>query len=117
MGSFSNRMTATALRLLTQYGEPVEVERRYTTYDPATGAAEDLTPVTFSGFGYPSNYNKSEMDGVTVQADDINLILSMPQEPRLADTITVHGKEYTAISVQLITAQGNDVVYKVQLRQ
>jgi len=117
MGAFSDRMTATALRLLTQYGESVEVERRVTTYDPATGTAEDLTPTTYSGKGYPSNYNKSEIDGVVIQQDDILLVLSTVEEPKPSDVMTVHGKEYTAIAVQLITAQGDDVMYKVQLRQ
>ena len=117
MGAFSDRMTATALRLLTQYGESVGAERRETTYDPATGEANSSSVTTYSGKGYPSNYNKSEMDGVIIQQDDILLVFSSVEEPKVGDVMVVHGKDYTAISVQLITAQGNNVVYKVQLRQ
>lgn len=118
MGAFSDRLYSTALRLLKQYGEAVTAVRDNTSgYDPNTGIVTDTTDTNYSGFGYPSNYNKFNIDGNLIQQDDILLILSSTTEPLVNDIFTVQSKAYTALTIQKITAQGQKIIYKVQLRQ
>jgi len=117
MGAFSDRLTATALRLLTQYGQFVACHRENTSsYNPSTGEVTITSRSDYDGYGYPSNYTLSQIDGVLVQQGDILLILSTTTEPEVNDICEV-GATYTMLAIQKITAQGSNVVYKIQLRK
>ncbi len=126
MGAFSDRMTATARRLLSppanyndqKYGQAISCGRILAgEYNPVTGEVDTSSTSSYSGYGYLSNYNQNQIDGTIIQQDDILLILSTATEPKLDDTMATAAKIYTAIAIQKITAQGNNVIYKVQLRQ
>jgi len=118
MGAFSDRLTATALRLLTNYGQAIYCHKINTAaFDPETGEAAVLGRTDYDGQGYPSNYNRFQVDGVTILQGDILLILSTTTLPEVNDICEVSGTTYTMLNIQRITAQGNDVVYKIQLRQ
>ncbi len=118
MGDFSDRMAATALQLLTTYGQSISAVRNVTNgYSPITGIVTDIMDTTYTGVGYPSNYNAKQIDGMLIQQDDILLILRSTTEPLLNDIITISGKAYTALMIQKITAQGSNIIYKIQLRQ
>jgi len=117
VGVFSVRLTATALRLLTTYGQAVACHKEVTSsFDPATGEAEITSTTDYDGYGYPSNYLSSQVDGTTIQQGDVLLILSTTTVPEINDICEV-GQTYTMISIQKITAQGSSIVYKIQLRQ
>lgn len=118
MGAFSDKMTATALRLLTNYGQSVSVVRdNIASYTVATGAVSDSGDTSYSGYGYPEQYNSYLIDGVNVKQQDVKLTFSSTTQPAVNDIFTVGGVAYTAQNVERITAQGNNVVYVVQLRQ
>lgn len=116
--TFATNMIATALRLLTAYGQSINVTRDViASFAPTTGTITEGTDTTYTGYGYPSNYNASQVDGTLIRQDDTLLIFSSTTEPLVDDIFTIGAKVLTAMNVIKITAQGSNVVYKVQLRQ
>lgn len=114
---FANRLTNTARRLLTKYGQPVNVTRLSTTsFDPETGSTVDTT-LSYSGVGLPTKYSLYYISQHVVQQGDTLLIFSSTTEPLIGDVFDVSGKEYTALNIQRITAQGISIIYKIQVRQ
>lgn len=110
----------TASRLLEQYGEPVSIVFPSATpaFDPITGQPQ--TPgasTTITGFGYPSAYRDSEIDGDVIRAGDIRLVLEkVATAPEVNTSAIVDGKTYRIQSVQKIRRTGSDVIYVCQLR-
>lgn len=116
--SFATNMAATALRLLTNYGQSVSVVRDVIgAYDTATGTVTDSSDTNYSGYGYPEGYSSYLIDGVVIEQQDIKLTFSSTTTPLVDDIFTVGGVAYTAQNVERITAQGSNIVYIVQLRQ
>lgn len=117
MGAFSDRLTATALKLLKAYGQYVACHSEgYSAFDPATGEATATGLSDYDAWGYPSNYRLSQIDGELIRAGDVLLILSTTTVPQLNDIFDISGITYTALNIQKITAQGNDIIYKIQVR-
>ena len=116
--SFASNLTATALRLLTTYGQSISVTRDVIgAYATATGTVTDSSDTAYSGYGYPQNYNSYLIDGVVIKQQDVLLIFSSTTAPAVDDIFTVSAVAYTAQNVEKITAQGSNIVYQVQLRQ
>jgi len=119
MGAFSDGLTATALRLLTKYGQAISAERRITSYNPNDGDITVVNNETYSGYGYPSNYSQADIDGHVILQDDTLLIFSVlnTDVPQVNDIFVVGTKRLTALSIQRVTAQGSTIIYKIQCRQ
>lgn len=118
MGAFRDAMYNTANRLLSVYGQSISVSRNNTSaFNPTTGVVANTTYTEYEGYGYPSQYKASQIDGSIIQQGDILLIFSCATAPLVNDVFTVGSKDYTALDIQNITAQGSNVIYKVQLRQ
>lgn len=126
--TFATNLNATALRLLTSYGESVSVSRNSSnTYNTTTGEVSAGITTTFTGYGYPDSYNSYDMlsnnvaaNGVgaaLIKVGDIKLYFSSTTQPLVNDIFTVDGKAYTALNVQRVTAQGSDILYVIQIRQ
>lgn len=116
--AFSDDMFDVGQELLIELGQSISVTRDVIgAYAPATGTVTDSSDTTYSGYGYPTNYRTNQIDGTLVKADDTLLIFSSSTVPLVNDIFTVGSKVLTAINVQKITAQGNNVLFKVQLRQ
>lgn len=111
------RMQSTASKLLTKYGQSIAASRTDGTFNPMTGSTVNDEPTTYSGVGYPSNYSKQDIDGDLVRQDDTLLIFYSTTAPQLNDLFTVGSKVMTALSVQLVTLSGSNIIYKIQLRQ
>ncbi len=110
---------ATASRLLTRYGETVTVNAPDTGgYNPITGEPGDSEPgATYTGKGYPGRYQKSEINGTTIQSGDVRLILELlSQRPQVGWTVTVDADTYRIMDVNPIRKTGADVLYICQLR-
>lgn len=112
-------LAATASRLLTKYGEAVSLS--YVaggSVDPATGVVvTPQTPVAVSGFGYPSRYEKSEVDGAVIRHDDVRLVLEKVSErPQSGWKATVDGKAYRVMDVRPVRRSAADVIYICQCR-
>ena len=117
MGAFSDRLTATSLRLLKAYGQYIACHSEgYSAFDPATGEATATGRSDYDAWGYPSNYRLSQIDGNLIRDGDILLILSSTTVPQLNDIFDISGITYTALNIQRITTQGETVIYKIQVR-
>ena len=118
MGAFSDRVSNTARGLLTKYGQAVTCVKDNTSdLDPTDGTIIEYPADTnYIGVGYPSQFKDNQIDGTLIKRSDTRLILSSTTVPDNNDILTFSGVAYTAINVQKITAQGNNVIYIVQCR-
>ena len=117
MGAFSSNMKNVANKLLSTYGQSVSFVRWTTTeYNTATGGVDPVTSATFSGLGHPSSYKLDEIDGQTIQVNDVKMIVYSTSEPQIEDEATVDNVKYRVMNVEKIQAQGEAIVYRLQLR-
>jgi len=115
--SFASNMQAVALKLLLTYGEIVNISRTVEgNYNPATSEAEDTTTTSYQVYGHPSPYNVIEINGTTILATDIRLLIYSTTLPLIGDVATVNGTAHRVESVRQIRAQATDIVYELQLR-
>jgi len=116
--TFQTDMYAVAYDILSELGQTITFTRDVVSdMNPMTGDVIDTTDTSYTGVGYPSNYNTYQIDGSVIQRDDVLLILNTPDAPLENDIFVINGKSYTALTIQNITAQGGNILYKVQLRQ
>lgn len=118
MANFSTRMATTALRLIVTYGEAITLTRVVEgAYDPATGSTGAPTTTPYSGYGAPTNYNKLEVDGQQVKTSDIRLLVhALSVVPIPGDIVTLNSADYRVMDVDQTRAQGEDIIYTLQLR-
>ena len=117
--SFSTNMIAVGRRLIKKYGELITLQRvAEGAYVPTTGAVGAGTTTNYTAYGAPVDYNQSEVDGTTIRTSDTRLWLEVPTTvtPLVGDTATFNSVTQRVISVEKLRAQGNDVVYALQLR-
>jgi len=115
--SFYSGMQATAINLLTKFGQLVTITREtVTAFDPVLGS-ETKTTTTFTGYGALFNYEQSEIDGATIQRGDSRLVLqSLSAAPAVDDFATVDGRVYRVMNVTTTAPGGTVVIYELQLR-
>lgn len=117
MGTFSTNLKAVASRLLTTYGQTISFVRWTTTeYNAATGGVDPVEPTSFSGSVHPNTYKLDEIDGQTIQVNDINALVYSTTEPKIEDEATVGSVVYRVMNVEKLQAQGEAIVYRLQLR-
>ena len=118
MGAFSDGMTATALGLLTQFGEAVSfTNAAQGAYNPATGSTGAPTDTVYTGYGFPTQFSAIEQAQEEVLVSDVKLIVNKTsQAPQVDDTVTFSSKTYRVLDVQQVKAQGNDIIYILQVR-
>lgn len=112
-------LAATASRLLTRYGETVTVNAPDTGgYNPITGAPGDSEPgASYTGKGYPGRYQKSEINGTTIQSGDVRLVLELiASRPQVGWSVTIDSETYRIMDVNPIRRTAEDVIYICQLR-
>lgn len=116
--SLGSKMQATALKLLTDYGEAVTFTRvTEGAYDVSTSTLASGSTTTFTGYGAPLNYSKQEIDGNLVTDSDILLIVnSVSSVPVPGDVVTLNSIDYRVINVDRTRANGLDVIFTCQLR-
>lgn len=117
MSKFYDKMTATASKLLTKFGQKVTFTRITTgVYDPATGEPATTTS-TFTGNGAAFGFTKMEVDGASILSNDIKFLVErMTKVPEVNDYVNVSGKDMMVLSVVATSPAGEDVVYECQLR-
>lgn len=114
-----SREAATAKRLLTQYGEAVNmVKPGAPDYDPVTGEpVAGNGGTTYTAKGYAGRYTQTDIDGLSVQQNDIRLTMELIAErPEQGWTALVDGKTYRVMDVRAIRKAGEDVITICQLR-
>ncbi len=115
--TFSTNLKAVATRLLTIYGRPVDLDRAEEgAYNPYTSETGTDTVTSYSGNGHPSPYSATEIAAGSVEVKDIQLLLQTDTLPLIGDVATIDDDVYRVMNVTRVSAQGEDIVYKLQLR-
>lgn len=116
------RSAATALRLLTKYGQSVTL-RTYTAgaYDNATGTVTNTTADTTRQaalFDYKSNsYGQTLASGTLIQQGDKKCLMDAnAAAPTLADHVIVGSIEYVIKDIQELNPAGTPIIYTLLLR-
>lgn len=114
----ADRLTVTASRLLTQYGEPVACVRSGApgAYDPTTLETTLNAQLEYTGVGLPTEFSQLYLDNNNIQQGDTLLYFSSATEPKIGDSFKFRNETFVAINVERIRAQDKDVMYKIQVR-
>jgi hypothetical protein len=114
-----NKMVSLADRLLEYFGGASKLTITYATsevYNVATQTNVKVTS-TYEAWGVVNPYDKTEIDGETIQQDDLRLFLQKStQEPSIDDVVTFKGKDYRIMEVESRSPGGEDILYVCQLR-
>lgn len=118
MGTFSTNMIATAIRLLTKFGQSITFTRTTVgAFDPATNTTGAPSDSTYVGFAHPSDYSRFERDLESVRQDDIKLLVQKTTtEPKIGDRFTIDSVVYDVIEIDKVKAQGETIIYELQGR-
>jgi hypothetical protein len=118
--SFYSELSATALRILADKGDPGTLQvQSGATYDPATQTnvpAYTTYPVSVYVGNYSGRINEA---GTLVQTSDRKLIVSgqgVVLEPAMSCIVTVGGVSYASQNIKPVGGQGVNVVFIIQGR-
>lgn len=114
-----NKMVSLASRLLEKFGGSSEITITYATSEVFDVASQTNTKVTdtFSGWGVVVPFDKSEIDGETIQANDLRLFIEKTNRvPEIDNVVTFKGVDYRIMEVESKTPGGEDIMYICQLR-
>jgi len=117
------KTSATAVRLLTKFGQSVTLARQSTgTYDPTLGAApvtETLETRKAVLLDYDRiNFGETLQDGTRVQAGDRRCLMGADGSPPTNfDAIVVGGERYPIKVVKELNPAGTPVLYDMLIRR
>ena len=116
--SFYSDLAATALRLITTYGQTVVFTRGSgQTYDPATGTYSGGTTTTITGKGAAFDYSNGEIDGTIVMRGDLRVLFEASSvAPMQNDNCAIDSVNYRVMNVSPLSPGGTVVIYDIQLR-
>lgn len=117
--ALSDEMKAVATDLLTEFGVNCTFTPRSAgTYDVSTSSTTSSDGSTYTGYGYPSNYSKEEIDGELVRQDDIQLLVEQTSSrPVPGEKVSFNSTTYRIINVSEQNLQGVSVIYICQVRK
>lgn len=118
MSRFYDLMTATATRLIGQYGATGTLTRVTTgEYDEDTGSA----PTTTEAFAMKAvvlDYSAALIDGSVIQVGDKKVLLeSAATAPLATDRFSWQGVDYQIIKVKPLAPSGQNVMFELQVRR
>lgn len=118
MGAFSDRMVATASRLLSTYGEAASFTNyAQGAYNVATGTTGSSTDTVYTGNVAPGQFSAVEQASEEVLISDVRLLVEQTSRPpEVDDTVTFSSKTYRILDVEEVKAQGADIIYILQVR-
>lgn len=111
---FYARMAATALRLLTKYGQSVTITRTTgATYSPTTGAYTGGATTTITG--YAAAIPWSQRGPEQHEQNEIHVILEATSTaPEVNDKILINSIGYKITEVNPINPAGTAVAYELR---
>lgn len=114
--SFYSNLAATAVRLLTKYGQSLTFTR-YTkgSFDAGTGSRTETTS-TFTAKSVKYPYTTLEKANSAIQEGDIRLISEVATF-RIGDTVAIDSLNWRVMSVEPIDPGGTPVAYLLQVRR
>ena len=113
-----DKTAATALKLLTRFGQTVTFVRvTGGSINPITGAEIAGTDACVTTTGLLRKYPDKMIDGTRILSGDRELILSNEQEPLPSDKPTINGEDWSIESIDTLSPAGTVVIYTVQVRK
>lgn len=121
MSAFYDRMAATALRLIAQFGQPVSLQViQVGDYDPETGTSAPSTTLEQTVSGVLIEYTGQEYQNSTlIQQGDKKLKVAahgLAWAPNLSTKAVIQGKTWVVFTVKEINPAGTPLVYELQVR-
>ncbi len=115
--SFAINMQSVTLRLLTKYGQSIQISRvDEGAFVPIDGTVGSGSNTSFNGVGYPFPYTSKEIDGIVILSTDIQLYARVLQEIKVGDLAVFNNTDYRVMSIENINVQGQNIIYRCQLR-
>lgn len=112
------KSAATALRLLTKFGQDVTL-RNYTigTYSTSSGANSVTTSdTTVKAAILEFASGQTEQGGTLIQVGDKKCLMQAGTVPALEDHVIVGSKDYSILSIGEVNPAGTPVIYQIHLR-
>lgn len=118
MAEFYTGLASTAQSLLIKFGQAVTLTRRTTSFfDPYEGV-EAYTETSITGYGAAFDYATNEIDGATIQAGDVKMLLNaVSTSPAPGDTWTSGADVWQVVDVKRMAPSGTVVAYELRLRK
>lgn len=120
MSEFYDRMAATALRLITQYGQPVTLrDVQPAEYDPDNpGSGEVIIDQEAQGILLDYTGQEFQSDTLIVRGDRKLKVaaLGMDWKPKPLIKAFIQGAIWTVINVKEINPAGTPLLYELQVR-
>lgn len=108
---------ATALRLLTQFGGPMQVRQPTApTSNPVAGTVT-LNPVTLSFIGVRTRFKQEFFEGAVVQVGDQLWLLDGRQAPAPGSLLSVDGGWWPIVAVRAVKPSSTAVLYMAMVRK
>ncbi|MBC3375795.1 hypothetical protein HU762_17735 [Pseudomonas sp. SWRI92] len=122
MSEFYDRMAATALRLIAQYGQPVIIrDIKVGEYDPDTGTVPPDTIIEQTAQGILLDFTGQEFQNNSlIQQGDKKLKVAakgLQWKPSLLNKVVVQGRTWSIIPpLKEINPAGTPILYELQVR-
>lgn len=114
--SFYPNLQATAVRLLTKYGQAYTFTAyAQGAYNPATGT-NSITTSTYSKLGVKDSYSTFEKSNASIQAGDIRMIVE-DGPYTIGDTVSIAGVDWRIMAADPVEPASTAVIYTLQLRR
>lgn len=113
-----NDLRTTSTGLISNFGAATVLQRiSGDVFDPATGEYTGGSTVTITGKGVRMMFAKSEINGETIQANDVRLYFQAGNGvPQIDDNCLFDGANYRVMNVMANSPSGTDLFYELQLR-
>lgn len=122
MSAFYARMAATALRLITQFGQTITLRDTVPgEYDPVTGETTPETPIDQPAQAILQDYalqqaGMSYAEGTVIKQGDKKILVAAQglTPPTLTTTVIAGGSTWTIVNIKEINPAGTPLVYEIQ---
>ncbi len=115
--TFATNMQTVALNLLTKYGRSVAFSRTVEgPYDPITSSVDIVSTTSYTALAHPAPYTVAEIATGMVTIKDIKLLAYSATLPLIGDAASIDGDSYRVMNVDKVSAQGTNIIYRLQLR-
>ena len=122
--SFSKRMQGVATKLLTKYDESPSGNRRIKLVRKGVPAWDDDAGEVLPGVdevidlvGVTVPFSAGLVNGTTIQAGDVQAIVTSATAPTTADKLQIDGIEWSIVDRPLVEYTNTAICYKIHARR
>lgn len=122
--SFAKRMQGVATKLLTKYDESPSDDRRIKLVRKGVPAWDDDAGEVLPGVdevidlvGVTVPFSAGLVNGTTIQAGDVQAIVTSATAPTTADKLQIDGVEWSIVDRPLVDYTGVSICYKIHARR